>query len=841
MPVQIEVHKLGGTTVGSADRIRQAARLVTRPGAERRVVVSSAMATVTNALLEAAAHARAGDLGEARPVLDRVRQLHVDTIGALGLQARSDLVETCQDLLDEIEALLRAVVAVGELSARVRDRIQSTGEKLAVRILAATLEADGHPATALDADTFLETDDRFGEASPLEGVAERTTRAAILPVLESGRIAVVTGFCGQAPDGATTTLGRGGSDFSATLLAAALGAERAIIWTDVPGVYTTDPRVVPDARLVAHLNYREAGELAFYGAKVLHPRTLKPVASLGIPVDILSSFDPDEPGTRIDGCFTPGSHPIKAISAIRGHVLLSIVGKGMAGVPGVSARLFAALAESGISVTVISQSSAESSICVAIPVAHAVRAEIAVRREFRLDLAHGDVEDVKVQPDVGLLAAVGLGMAHTTGVAARVTGALGKAGVNILAIAQGSSELNITIAVDGRDVDAAIRALHRALGLHRIDTGETGDDAFDLLLIGWGNIGRAVAAQLRDHQARIADRFGLRGRIVGISDRSGYLLRPTGIDAEMLGVADARKVGGEGVAALEGAVATAGGQNFLEDALRYRLARPVVVDVSASDTTGEALGLALDAGCDVVTANKKPLAGDIGTYRDLMQRARDGGRVLRAEATVGAGLPVVDTLDMLLVTGDRLTRAEGCLSGTLGYVLSRLQDGAPLSRAVREAADQGYTEPDPYEDLCGADVGRKAIILGRIAGFDIPADAVEVVGLVGPEIAGMSRDDFFRAIEASDDAWAQRVEAARESGQVIRYVASVRSDGIRVAPTPVPIDSPLGGLRGTDNMIVFHSERYDERPLVIQGPGAGIDVTAMGVLGDVVRIVAERR
>lgn len=833
------VHKFGGTSVGDAARIDSACRLVLSESPDRAVVVVSAMTGVTDRLLAAVAAADSGDPAGSAAIIDEIRVRHHEAIAALELPDADTVRAECDALLDEIAILVDATAVIGTMSPRVSDRIQSTGEKLSVRMFSARLRALGRPSQPFDADAFLETDAAFGAATPLEGLYDRSVRTALSPALEEGLIPLVTGFCGRAPDGGTTTLGRGGSDYSATLVAAALNADEAWIWTDVDGVYTADPRIVAGARLVEQLNYREAGELAYYGAKVLHPRTLKPVSDLGIPVRIRNTFRPEASGTRIDGRFTPGSHPVKAISAIRKHDLLSIEGTGMAGVPGVAARMFRALAGASISVTMISQSSAESSICVAVPTTDADAAELALRGEFRIDIAHGDVEEVRRIPNVGLVAAVGLGMAHTTGIAGRVMQTLGEVGANVLAIAQGSSELNITVAVAGGDVDRSLIGLHSAFGLHRLDTGDSEAAAFDLVLLGWGNIARELARLVAERNDDIERRFGLRGRVVLVSDRSGFLLEPGGIDPDTLQAASDAKAAGTRLAELE--PATAGSlSDALETALRYRLARPVVVDLTDSGDAAELFCSAFDGHADVVTANKKPLAGALAEYRDLVGRARRSGRVLRAEATVGAGLPVVDTLEMLLVTGDRLVRADGCLSGTLAFVLSQLEAGATLSGAVREAYDRGYTEPDPYADLSGADVARKAIIISRIAGFEVPTDAITVEGLVPEALAGLPREEFFTALEAYDEATSARVTAAREAGKVLRYVARVEADRITVAPMEVGAASPLGRLTGTDNMIVFHSERYSETPLVVQGPGAGVDVTAMGVLGDIVRIVAER-
>jgi len=565
------------------------------------------------------------------------------------------------------------------------------------------------------------------------------------------------------------------------------------------------------------------------------------VASLGIPVRTRNSFAPERPVTLVDGTFTPGSHPVKAVTAIPGHALVAVEGKGMAGVPGVAARLFGALSARGISVTVISQSSSESSICLGVPAEQALDAESALKQEFRGDLSRGVVDEITSRRGVSLVGVVGLGMAHHPGVAARVFGALGAKRINVLAIAQGSSELNITLAVEEPRAGDALRALHAEFGLDRLDTGEDTTRRLDILLLGCGKIGRALADLLVARRTHFFERFGLEPRIVAVADRSGYLLKPNGIEATSLtAILDAKRRG-DAVATHAGAKRTSDAAEMVRDALRYRLARPVLVDVSDAEDTHGAFLEAFRLGCDVVTANKKPLAGPLARFRELRAAAESSGRFLRAEATVGAGLPVVDTLEMLLATGDRPTRAEGCLSGTLGFVMERLEHDVPFSRAVEEAVERGYTEPDPVADLSGADVARKAVILGRLSGLAPAPEPVCPKGLVDGSLGGLPLAELLSRLAEHDDAFRDRVAAARARGCVLRYVARIEADCIEVGAVEVPLDSPAGRLHGTDNLVVFHSERYESRPLVVMGPGAGVDVTAMGVLGDILRIAGERR
>lgn len=840
---RVEVHKFGGTSVGDAHRMQTDAELIA-DAAQRAniVVVASAMTGVTDALIDAVQCAVQGDIPSAETSIESLRTRHTEALKILlgDGEDTTGVGEEINRLCDELSALVSGIHLLGELTQRTRDRVISSGEKLSVRLLGLALQSRGLNAVALDADTFLETDDCHGEANPLGVVADRTITAAIQPLLEAGQTPVVTGFCGIAPDGATTTLGRGGSDYTATLIAGAINADEVTIWTDVDGVFSADPRVVPGARCVNQLNYREAAELSFYGAKVLHQRTMIPVARKRIPVRTRNSFNPDAMGTLVNDRFTPGSHPVKAISAVKGQALVSIEGKGMSGVPGVAARVFRCLADRQISVTMISQSSSESSISLVVPSTQANAAAAALKAEFRTDLSHGDIEEIMMEPQVGLLAAVGLGMAHAPGVAGRVFAALGDAGVNVLAIAQGSSELNISLAIAEHAIPLAVRTLHREFGLHRKDTGADQPNGLDLLLLGCGSIGRALMDQLAERQTHIASRFGLDVRIVAISDRSGFVFNPSGLSgAELSAISDA-KLHGKPLTSLTNATPSTAPAAMVETAMEYRLSRPILVDISDSGDAHEAFLSALARGCDVATANKKPLADNPSVYEALEQATAANGRILRAEATVGAGLPVIDTLDILLATGDRLHRARGCLSGTLGYLMSALEDGTSFSDAVKTAVELGYTEPDPVADLSGVDVARKATILARLAGLPSADKPVQLTGLVDESYSGLPLDELFDHLETRDADFAAQVAEAKANGDVLRFVAEVNADAITVGPVAVPKASSLGGLQGSDNMIVFESDRYNERPLVITGPGAGIEVTAMGVLGDILRIAAER-
>jgi aspartokinase/homoserine dehydrogenase 1 len=491
-------------------------------------------------------------------------------------------------------------------------------------------------------------------------------------------------------------------------------------------------------------------------------------------------------------------------------------------------------------VTMISQSSSESSVCLAIPEEFANIAEMSLKRAFQNEMTRGDVEEIRVRTDVCLVAAVGLGMAHHPGVAARVFRAISAQGVNVLAIAQGSSELNISLAVDSQDVGAALRSVHREFGLHRQDTGDDAADRMDIILLGCGRVGRAFIAQLRARQEHIVERFGVMPRVVGLADRSGFVLNAKGLSADAIDAALDHKSTGGALADLDDGVAADSAVDLIDAAADWRMVRPVLVDVSDADSH-DVFAAALTAGFDVVTANKIPVADTLARWTSLTTLAENTGRILKAEATVGAGLPVVDTLETLIATGDRVTRAQGCFSGTLGFLMTAVEDGVPLSEAVVQAISAGFTEPDPVVDLSGVDVARKALILARYANMVSGDVEVQLTGLVPADWAGLPLSELIERIKGMDTDMAAQTASAKARGEVLRFVAKVERDNIVVGLQSVPADSPVGRLRGSDNLVVFESDRYADRPLVVSGPGAGVEVTAMGVLGDLLRIVGERR
>ena len=826
------VHKFGGASLADAPGVRRAVEIVLAYRPAPQVVVVSAMGGVTDALLEAARRATRGETSQVRATAETLRTQHAKAARTLVPRGGrlDELLRHIDAAFDELKPLGGGLGILRELTPRTVDYLVARGERLSALVFAAALEALGCEVVYVDATDVIQTDDTFGNASPDLRRTEQAARRVLSPLLARAAVPVVPGFLGATPEGHVATLGRGGSDLTATLLARVLGAREVSLWKDVPGLLTADPRIVPDARVVPQVHVREAAELAYYGAKVLHPRALIPVLKRPVAIRIRPFADPTSLGTEISRRRTLEQYPVKALSAIPRQALLTVTGNGMLGVPGIAARTFAAVHQEEVSVSLISQASSEHSICFSVPEESAKRARKSLEETFAREIARQEIDGVEIRTGLATLVVVGLGMAGTPGIAARVFSALAEAGINVIATAQGSSELNLSLVVDGRDAARAQRVVHAAFQLSKIGGGAVAQpERTDVVLLGFGQIGRALAPMI----AKVK-RQGLTLRIVGLIDRSGVVFDARGLSPRRLATLAAAKARRTPLARAPGA-RRAGAGDAVTFIARHALANPILVDLTAADTT-ETLKGALAAGMHVVLANKRPVAADRRVYDELLAAAHARGRRVLLEATVGAGLPIIDTYQKLVESGDRVLKIEGCPSGTLGYLFGEMGRGARFSAALRGAIAKGYPEPDPRDDLSGMDVARKALILGRLLGFSGELGDIVVESLVPDGAERLPLDAFIGSLERFDAAWTKRVEAARARRGVLRYRAIVTRRRVRVGLVVVDASSPMASLNGTDNQFIFTTVRYKKNPLVITGPGAGPAVTAGGILNDVLKL-----
>lgn len=836
----LRVFKFGGTSVGSVDAIRQATAIAAAAAPNILVVVSAAAGT-TDLLLGATTDALGGRLEAAFDAAATFREQHLFLVENLleDDAARTSLRDSVEKATRELRSMCESISILSELTTRTRDAVLARGERMMAAIFSSVLASRNVEATLVDATRVIFTERRVGATWPDFAQCEKEALEILVPAARKGAV-VVPGFIATGPAGEVVTLGRGGSDFSASILARSVNAESLTLYKEVSGLMTADPRSVGDARVLPQLHYREAAELAFYGAKVLHPRTMIPLIEKAIPLYLRNTFDPEASGTRIAGDVTPGSYPVKALTAIHDQSLITIEGNGMIGVPGVAARVFSALSAAGHSVSMISQASSESSICFVVPSSESEDCVRALRETFELEMARGLVDDVRSTPRVALLAIVGLGMRGTPGIAARSFSALSRETINIVAIAQGSSELNITVAIDESEVPRALVALHREFQLSKIrPLASTRAREAEVSILGFGRIGRSLVEQMIGQEKYFSEELGVKVHCRSLADRSGVLLDEQGFSAPQLRELLDRKAAGYTLFDDPTRLST----DDLKAALAKQLwilpaSRPVLVDVTAEDTAPILLD-ALKQHSHVVLANKKPLAVPQAQYDEIFRTARENRLQFRFEATVGAGLPVLDTFAKLREAGDVVESVVGCLSGTLGYLMTQLEDGLAFSEAVRKAYALGYTEPDPRDDLSGMDVGRKALILARTLGMRLDLTDIVVEPLFTEDVGDPEPEKFLANLETLDFYFAGRTEEAKRQGRVIRYVARIDRGSVRVGLEAVSQATPMGRLRGTDNQIVIYSKRYATNPLVVIGPGAGAEVTAAGVLNDIIAIATQ--
>ena len=805
-------HKFGGSSLADADCFRRVAEILRAQPEPRQFVVASAMRGTTDALIDLAeSAARRGT--DWKVVLQNLRDRHLATTrDLLGTDAQPTL-DWLDRSFDELASLLHALGVLGASNREALELIQGFGEVWSARMLSDFLRAQSIDCACLDArDVLVVAHGELGAAVDWEDSARRFAEWRIA---NPASWCVVTGFVARTRDGRPTVLGRNGSDFSASIFATLAHASELTLWGDTDGVLSADPRLVPDAVSLDALSYDEACELAYFGAKVIHPQTLTPAIGRGLPVRIRNTFRPQHIGTRIGG--TRGDSaisPVKGLSAVRDLALITLEGAGMIGVPGTAERTFGALRAAGVSVVMISQGSSEHSICCVVRGGDAPAAESALRRAFAAEITRGEIMSVRAASDISVLAAVGDGMAGTPGIAARLFGALARTGVNIRAIAQGASERNISVAVANADAPRALRAAHSAFWLS--------PQTLSVGLVGHGNVGAALLRQIAAARPR--------------------LLREANLDLRLRAIATSRTMWlGEADGARDWNAASQPSdiERLTAHVHVEHLPHALLIDCSASSAVAERYAGWLGAGIHVVTPNKQAGAGPLARWQAIRAAISSGSARFRYEATVGAGLPVISTLRDLLDTGDTMIGVEGILSGTLAWLFNRYDGRVTFSELVREAHALGYTEPDPRDDLSGIDVARKLVILAREAGVPLAIEDVEVESLVPASLREVDATTFFERLSDLDPAIAERYAAAERAGCVLRYVAHLDRDGrARVGLTELSHNHAFAHLRLTDNIVQFTTERYRDNPLVVQGPGAGPEVTAAGVFADVLRVAA---
>lgn len=812
----MKVLKFGGSSVANPERIKSVIDiLLAYIEKEKIAVVFSAFGGVTDSLIQLSTMALAGDVGY-KVQLEQLEKRHLEAVRELiDIQKQSSVIAQVKFTINELEDILHGIFLVKERTLRSLDYIMSFGERLSAYVIAEAINGRNIKSEFLDSRTIVRTDNNFGYAK----IDFKKTNELIQEYfIRHTNLQVITGFIGSSASGETTTIGRSGSDYTAAIFAAALDATSLEIWTDVDGMMTADPRKVKKAFTVKEMTYEEAMELSHFGAKVIFPATMQPAMEKKIPIWIKNTFNPTFPGSVISANANGKSLIIKGVSSMGNISLFNVQGSGLQGVVGVSMRLFGTLAKEKINVILISQASSEHSICFAIETSFSTQAKAAIEKEFHYEILNGEMDPIAVENDLTIVAIVGEGMKHNPGTSGRMFNALGRSGINVHAIAQGSSELNISVVIRQADTSKALNVLHEAFFL-------SDRKVLNVFLVGTGLIGKELVKMMDLQFAKLASQNHLEINLVGIANSKKMLFDADGIT--LMQAVDTMLKSGESMSLLA----------YYEKMESLNLSNSIFVDCTSSEEVAGFYDRILSSNISIVTPNKKANSGSLERYKKLKSTTAKRGVKFLYETNVGAGLPVINTLNDLLISGDKALRIEAVLSGTLNFIFSSFAEGMQFSEVVKEAKERGFTEPDPRDDLNGMDVARKALILAREIGLDLELSDIEVENLVPEECRSeMKVGEFFERLASFNSDFDELRDHAQRKNEKLRYMAILEGGKAKVSLASVGASHPFYTLSGSDNIILLTTERYKERPMVIRGPGAGAEVTAAGVFADVIRI-----
>lgn len=810
----MKILKFGGTSIGSPETLSVALSVIEKAYKENtcRAVVISAFSRVTNALLELKQSAERGE--DVSQTLSKLNARHIELCDHfLPTSTRSRTVAWIQNTFNELDDVIKSVQKLKECTPKVADRIASFGERLSTYIVASILQGRNVPASYVDARELIVTDSSF-QCAHVD--FPETTRRIQKSLASQKELPIITGFIAADQFGNTTTLGRGGSDYTAAILGAALPVSEIEIWTDVDGIMTADPRLVPTALPISSLSYEEALELSHFGAKVIYPPTIYPAFVASVPVRIRNTLKSEFPGSVIHQESSGTKYSVTGISSIDEVSLLRI--QGLAGISGISSRVFGCLADKNINVILITQASSQHTICIALLPEETRAAVEALSQEFEYEMDKKTMDPIVVDQELSIISLVGDNMRNTPGIAARFFHAIGSNGVNTIAIAQGSSELNISIVINRKDRKKALNAAHDAFFLADRRTAH-------LFVIGDGLIGSTLVDQIAKHKEVLRSRYSLDLKLSGITNTKTMIIDDEGLPVQTI------KSFSEGTSA-------ASLDSFIEKITTLDLPHCVLVDCTASEIVPNYYSKVFDASVSIVTPNKRGLSGSLAQYDALKKVERKRGVRFFYETCVGAGLPVISTLHDLLKSGDSIIKIEAVLSGTLSFLFNFYDGSQSFAAAVREAQRLGYTEPDPRDDLSGTDVARKVLILAREIGLRYELSDIATQSLVPKScITPKSVEDFYLALEKEDAFFKEKILSAAKLGQKLRYIGVVENGKVYTELLAVGPEHPFYGLSGSDNIVSFTTERYCTRPLVVKGPGAGPDVTAAGIFADIIRVI----
>ncbi|WP_086477290.1 bifunctional aspartate kinase/homoserine dehydrogenase I [Arenibacter amylolyticus] len=811
----MKVLKFGGTSVANANNINLVKNIIANQQSENTIVVVSALGGITDLLLKSAALACTQD-NAYKSALKEIEDRHLSTIKELiPIHSQSKMLSKVKTELNTLETLLEGAFLIGEITPKLSDKIVSYGELLSSYIISEHFIAEGIDAAYIDSRKLIKTNLAHGKTT----VNFQLTNSNCVSILKNhdNKVLVMGGFIASSVSGDATTLGRGGSDYTAAIVANALDAELLQVWTDVSGMYTANPKIVKQARSIPHISYEEAMELSHFGAKVLYPPTIQPVLSKGIPIQIKNTFKPEEPGTLISKNKNGTGKTVRGISHVEEVALLSLEGSGMVGIPGISKRFFEVLSNAGISVVLITQASSEHSICVGISNQDTEKAVAIVNEAFDFEISRGRIKPVIAEKDLAIIALVGDNMKSHQGLSGKMFSTLGKNNVNIRAIAQGASERNISAVILKSDVKKALNSLHEVFFEENIKQ-------LNLFVMGVGNVGAKFIAQIQQQKQYLKEKLMLNIRVIGMSNSRTMYFDEDGIPLKNW-------------EALLASGPKADKARFYDTVMKLNYRNSIFVDNTASEEVSSTYPNYLKNSISVVTCNKIACSSQFSHYQELKDLARKYNAPFLFETNVGAGLPIIDTLKHLIASGDKVLKIQAVLSGSLNFVFNNFNDHTTFHDIVKKAQEEGYTEPDPKIDLSGIDVMRKILILARESGNILEIEDIENQSFLPQEsLETTNNEDFFRTLKEHEESFQALYQQAVEEDSKLKYVAQFEDGKASVGLQRIPKGHDFYNLEGSDNIVLFYTERYPNQPMIIKGAGAGADVTASGIFADIIRI-----
>lgn len=811
----MNVLKFGGTSVANASTISQVKNIVSNQATQQIIVVVSALGGITDLLLNSA-HLAAAQNNDYKTYVAQIEKRHLQTIEELlPILKQSEVLSNIKSELNTLETLLEGAFLIGEITPKLSDKIVSFGELLSSYIIGKYFISEGLDAIHVDSRTLITTNNQFGKAKVDFGATD--TKIKDYARKNSNKITVMGGFIAATTHGDTTTLGRGGSDYTAAIMASALKANELQIWTDVSGMYTANPKVVKQAVVIPQISYEEAMELSHFGAKVLYPPTIQPALQKQIPIWIKNTFEPEATGTIISNEQKANAKSVSGITHIDNINLVSLEGPGMVGIPGISKRFFEVLSLAEISVVFITQASSEHSICIGIDSADSPKAVSVVSDAFAVELGNGSIKPVQVEEELAIIALIGDQMKFHQGLSGKMFSTLGKNNVNIRAIAQGASERNISAVINKTDVKKALNALHETFFEENIKQ-------LNLFVMGVGNVGAKFLDQIQQQKNYLKERLKLNIRVIGISNSRTMLFNESGIS-----LSSWQKDLKQGI--------PTDVNEFFKTITALNLRNSIFVDNTASPIIAQTYSQYLKNSISVVTCNKIACSSELKNYKNLKQLATKYNAPFLFETNVGAGLPIIDTLKNLIASGDKILKIQAVLSGSLNFVFNTFNDKNTFHDVVLQAQKEGYTEPDPKIDLSGIDVMRKILILARESGHDLNIDDIENDPFLPEEsLAAQNNETFFKSLITHENEFQERYTRAAKLKSKLKYVAKFEDGKASVGLQEIPLGHDFYNLEGSDNIVLFYTERYPNQPMIIKGAGAGAEVTASGIFADIIRI-----